>query len=432
MKDLLLGALSKAEDAEVYHIKVEKYPVHFKGNKLKSIKSSLSRGVSLRVKYKGHLGFSSDSKIDNRESIIERALDSAKYGSSCPFEFCKDPSVTPVDIFDPRTVSFDIEEAVDMGEKIIDFVLKKAPHTVNDLKITRYFIEVTYMAEGVEKTYYKTLVSRSLNSMQVTDDGFIYIEEWDSSCRLPADIYSIARRVVDKIPLTEKVFEMPSKPTTVIFHPKAADVLLRPITMGLSGSHLISGSSPLLGKFNRWIFDSRFSLADDPTIALASESEGFDGEGMPRRRNVLIDHGVLSGYLLDLKSACLLNFEPCGCANRGLDSPPIPSPSNLVVGEGDVPLEEMIVDVKEGILVEEVIGAGQSNMLAGEFSLNVSLGFKIEKGKIVGRVRNTMIAGNVYDLLKNNLVALSCERETYDNITAPYFMFRNLSVSGKG
>mgnify|MGYP000726683418 CR=1 FL=1 len=432
MNRVLEKALKKVSDAELFIIKVEKYPVSFSGNRLKSIKSSMTKGIGLRVNYKGRLGFSSDSDEGDPESLISRAMASAVHGPECEFEFCKNHEITPVDLFDPRTVSFEIEEAVEMGEKMIDHVVNSAPDTVNDLKITKFFIEVSYFADGVEKTYYKTLLTRQMSSLRVTPEGFIYISEEDASCRIPEDTLAPSRRIIEKIPLTQFSFEMPSRPTTVIFHPKSVGNLIEPLTAGLSGINLLSGMSPLVGKYNRWILDQRFSLADDPTIALAYGSEGFDGDGLPRKRMMLFDRGVLSNYLLDMYTASKLKMEPNACAQRGPDSPPAPGTTNLVVSSGDAPLKDMISSIKDGIIVEEVIGGGQSNTIGGEFSVNVSLGFKVENGEVKGRVRNTMISGNVYELLKNNLVALSTEVETHNSITTPYFMFRDLSVAGKG
>ena len=431
LKQLFEKASKAADQVEIYSVKVEKYPVNFTANKLKSIKSQLTRGTGLRIIKNGRLGFSSDTGTSNQENLIKRALASVKLGPPAKFDFCRDKDLTRVDLFDPRTVSFEIEEAVEMGQKMIDHVVKHDPDTVNEASVTRYFIEVTYISDGVEKTYYKTLLTRGIYSMKITGDGFIYVGQSDSSCRLPDDILALSRRIVRKLPYTEKVFQMPSKPSSVIFHPKAARYLVGPLVAGLSGSSLVSGTSPLIGRHNRWILDQRFTLADDPTIALGTESEGFDGEGIPRSRQVLFDHGVLSNYLLDLSTASQLDMEPNGCATRDINSPPSPGSSNLVVSGGDTPVQDMIEGIDDGLLVEEVIGGGQSNVIAGEFSMNVSLGFKIEKGKIVGRVRDNMVAGNVYELLKNNLEALTVETETHDSLTSPYFLFRDLSVSGK-
>jgi len=80
---------------------------------------------------------------------------------------------------------------------------------------------------------------------------------------------------------------------------------------------------------------------------------------------------------------------------------PGPSPHAFVVKPGNVSFEAMVQSIDEGIIVEQLLGAGQGNSLGGDFSGNVLLGYKIEKGEIVGRVKDTMISGNVYQLLKN-------------------------------
>ncbi len=431
MKELLDIAMSRADDAEVFSIKMEKYPVHFKANKLNSIKSQLGRSISLRVKVDGKMGFSSDTSLEDRDGFVNRAVSTTSQGPDCAYNFNKSDKMTTVDLFDPRTVTFEMEDSVDMGQKIIDRIMEEAPDTYTDVKMNRYFLEVSYLSGDVEKTFYKTLFSYYFSNMIVKDDGFIYMDESDSSCRIPEDVMDRVEKLLKKMPLVHKACEMPSKPVPVIFHPKAVGQLVRSLTMGLSGINLISGTSPLIGKMNEKVLDERFSLTDDATMSYGSESEAFDGEGLPRRKMQLFEKGVLKNYLLDLYSAHSLDMEPNGCANRGLDSPPSPAASNLIIARGDVSYEDMLSNIKDGLIVEEVIGGGQSNVIAGEFSLNVSLGFRIKEGKMMGKVRNTMIAGNVYDLLGKNLEAIGNKAYHEDNLTTPYLMFRDLSVSGK-
>src|SRR4030042_5498511 len=79
---------------------------------------------------------------------------------------------------------------------------------------------------------------------------------------------------------------------------------------------------------------------------------------------------------------------------------PTPSPSSMVINTGDAGFDDMVKDIKEGLMIDILIGAEQGNILNGDFSGNVLLGFKIENGEITGRVKDTMVAGNVYQLLK--------------------------------
>ncbi|MCE1245071.1 MAG: TldD/PmbA family protein [Firmicutes bacterium] len=431
MKNILELALSKCQDAELYSIKMEKYPVAFAGNRLKSIKSQIVRRLSLRVKVDGRLGFASDTTADDPQGFVARAMETAVFGAECPFDFHKSDAMAKVDLFDPRTVTFDMEDGVEIGQKIIEKMKKACPDSTNDIRLIKYFLEVTYMSGSVEKTYYKTLFAWDISNMQVKEDGLIYMDEYDSSCRIPDDFSHIGNTIISKMDLVSKAYEMPSKKMQVVFHPKATGNLIRPLTAGLSGISLVSGTSPMVGKLNEVILDEKFSMVDDPLIPFAAESESFDGEGLVRKRLPLYENGVLKNYLLDLSSANTLGLEPNGCAGREPDAPPTPGTSNLVITPGNTPIEELIKGIDEGLLVEDVIGGGQANTIAGEFSVNVSLGFRIKNGELLGRVRNTMIAGNAYELLKNNLGAFSVETMRVGSTITPYMLINDVSVSGK-
>jgi PmbA protein len=116
-------------------------------------------------------------------------------------------------------------------------------------------------------------------------------------------------------------------------------------------------------------------------------------------------------------------------AARSYDSLPSPSTTNLILNEGKVPFEEMIQDIKEGILVDQVIGSGQGNILMGEFSVNLDLGYKIKDGKIRGRIKNVMISGNTYKMLKE-LVAIGRGARFVGSIRTPPLYFREINVVG--
>ena len=129
---------------------------------------------------------------------------------------------------------------------------------------------------------------------------------------------------------------------------------------------------------------------------------------MPTRVTPLIDKGVASNFIYDLKTAAQAGAETTGNAARGSGSLPSPSTSVISIAEGDMTFDEMVADMKEGLVVERFLGAGQTNILAGDYSGNVLLGYKVENGQIVGRVKNSMLSGNVYETL-NNLIAIGSE-----------------------
>ena len=100
--------------------------------------------------------------------------------------------------------------------------------------------------------------------------------------------------------------------------------------------------------------------------------------------------------------------------------------------EGDTALDDMISGMDEALIVERLLGAGQNNVLGGDFSANVLLGYKVEHGKIAGRVMNTMVSGNAYRVL-NDVLALGSEgRWVGGGLYAPPIAVGGISVSSKG
>jgi PmbA protein len=92
----------------------------------------------------------------------------------------------------------------------------------------------------------------------------------------------------------------------------------------------------------------------------------------------------------------------------------------------------MVSDIKEGLIIEYLMGAGQGNVLGGDFSGNVLLGYKIEHGKIVGRVKDTMVSGNIYQVLKQITAIGSEPKWVGGSVNTPYLYCPSLSVATKG
>jgi PmbA protein len=133
-----------------------------------------------------------------------------------------------------------------------------------------------------------------------------------------------------------------------------------------------------------------------------------------------------------LQTAALAGKKSTGNGSRNRGSLPGPAPSALVVAPGKTTFDEMVRDIKEGLVVEQLMGAEQGNILGGDFSGNVLLGYKIENGKIVGRVKDTMVSGNVYKVL-GDIAAIGSETRWVSSfMQTPPFYCKGLSVSSKG
>jgi PmbA protein len=122
-----------------------------------------------------------------------------------------------------------------------------------------------------------------------------------------------------------------------------------------------------------------------------------------------------------------VNTIPTGNGFRDYNSLPKPSFSNMVVPNSETPLNSLISGVDKGLIVYNVLGGGQSNVNAGEFSVNVELGSLIESGKIVGRVKNVMLFGNVFELFRN-IIDFSRETKVVFDKVLPYILCDNVNV----
>jgi PmbA protein len=209
-------------------------------------------------------------------------------------------------------------------------------------------------------------------------------------------------------------------------------VLVLPIMQAINGKSVQRGISPMSDKAGKEIFDPQITLWDDPTLPGRPTSRSHDGEGVPCRRKALIQQGICSGFLFDLKTAALMHTTSTGNGSRGLFSPPSPAPSTLVIEPGETPLASILAGIKHGLLVEFALGLGQGNVISGAFSNTLGLAYVIEQGEIVGRVKDVSIAGNIYEELRE-VAAISRESDwVFGQHRMPYILLPELNVTCKG
>jgi PmbA protein len=197
--------------------------------------------------------------------------------------------------------------------------------------------------------------------------------------------------------------EAPRGPVPAVLPPEVLEMFLWPLTLGTNGRHVAKGDSPLAGRLGERILAPCFTIADDPHVDFSSGAREIDDAGIPTRRQALVRNGVLERFFYDLDSAGLAGVEPTG--NAGC------SPYWLTADPGARCSADLLASVPDGILIKQLIGFGQSNIINGDFSANVGLGYRVRNGEIVGRIKNAMVAGNVYELLAAPGVELSSDTD---------------------
>jgi PmbA protein len=208
-----------------------------------------------------------------------------------------------------------------------------------------------------------------------------------------------------------RVVEPPEGSLPVVFTPSGQSAVLLPLEQAFSGKAVLQGVSPLAGKVGAQLFDERFALTDDPLAAGRAGSRPLDDEGVPSRVVPLVQRGVVQQFVYDLETAARAKTASTGHGSRGTFGKPHIGYSNLVVGPGGpdpraggATVQQLggglFDDIADGLIVDDLIGVGQGNVIGGAFSHPVALAFRVQRGEITGRVKDAAVAGNVYELLK--------------------------------
>jgi len=436
MEKLLQQVCKEVDSAELFKAKSKTIPVNFEVNRLKSIDISESEGKALRVINKGRIGFSSSTGNEDFDLIVEKAVATSEFGSTASFDFpgeTKRSGKEKIDVYDKKVVGKSIEEMVKVGEDIIERMKDFNRKLRYDVTILKDDSEIEYLnSRGGNFSYHKTAIAYSVMAQQIEDQDMLIIESSLESGKDNLDAKELTSEIIENLKWGKKIVPVESGKMPVIFTPKAVLVLILPIMSGLNGKMVLKKISPLTSQKNKKLWSDLLTFYSDGTIDFALGSAPFDDEGIEMKRVPLVEKGEIKNFYYDLQTAGMAGVESTGNGLRaGIQSEPIPGISNLVVEEGKVPFSEMIKDIKEGIIIDQVLGLGQGNIISGAFSNNVQLGYKIEKGKIVGRVKDVMIAGNAIEELKN-IVALGDKAKWIGGkYKFPHIYLKSLSVSAK-
>jgi PmbA protein len=181
---------------------------------------------------------------------------------------------------------------------------------------------------------------------------------------------------------------------------------------------VLQGSSPLAGKVGETLFDARLSIVDDPLTPGRPLSRPVDDECVASRCTGLVERGVVQRFVYDLETAARAKTQSTGNGRRGVFGKPHIGYTNILFrgtdGMHDVRAQHaaplhlaaatlgggLIGDIDDGLIVDDLIGVGQGNVISGAFSHPVGLAYRVQRGEITGRVKDAAVAGNAYDLLK--------------------------------
>jgi PmbA protein len=425
IEQALAQAMRQAQGAEIALRESRSSGAEYEDDKLKKVEASQTTSVSVRVIVDGKVGQSHGTDPQELESVVARAIALAEFGSEAKFAFPGPASAPGVLTYDPEVERITREEMVAVGGEMLELVKTYSP----EIKVSggagwsvsrRRLMNSSGLDIGSEGTRY----GGGVGGVLIRGTDILWVGRYRNWRKKDVRPRELAGQAIALFRDAERIAPVDSRARPVIFTPRGLRVLTYPLQLGINGKNVLKGDSPLAGKLGQRIVGPAFSLTDDGTVDYAPDSGPYDGEGVPRQRNEVVKDGVLTCFLYDLDTAAKAGAKSTG-------NGPGSGVSNLLVGCGESSFAEMVKNTDEGHVVENVLGLGQGNVINGEFSVNIALGYKIERGEIVGRVKDVMLAGNAYDAL-NHITAIGSDCEWSGAMCAPYLQVEALSVVGKG
>jgi PmbA protein len=214
----------------------------------------------------------------------------------------------------------------------------------------------------------------------------------------------------------------------VIFDSQMARTLMEHVFEAVNGDAIYRGASFLAGRLGERVAGDNVTVIDDGTLRGGFGTSPFDSEGVPTRRTVVIENGVLKSYLLNTYTAKKLGLQTTGNASRGLAGNPAIGVGNFFLKPGAKKPEEIIAGVPEGLYVTEFLGFGV-NLVTGDFSRGAS-GLWISGGELAYPVEEITVAGNLKDMLLN-IAEVGSDLEFRGAIAAPTLRMEGLTVAGE-
>jgi PmbA protein len=265
-------------------------------------------------------------------------------------------------------------------------------------------------------------VARENGAMQ--RDGW-----WDSSrslARLAAP-EEIGRIAAERTLRRLGARRVPTQRVPVVFDPITAASLVGHLAGAVSGTALYRRASFLLERMGEVVASPAITLVDDARVVGAPGSRPFDAEGLPTRRTVVIENGVLRSWLLDGYSARRLGLASTASAGRGVGDFPAAGPSNFFLEPGEHTPEAIVASVERGLYVTSLSGFGV-NGITGDYSRGAA-GLWIENGAFTHPVEEVTIAGNLLDMLRD-VEMVGDDLRLRTRIAAPTLKIREMALAG--
>lgn len=420
---LEIAIKSGAEAAEVYQSKSLSRPVFFEANRLKQLESAQSEGTALRLWRNGCPGLAVAYGSVAPQTLVERALALSQLNEPEPIELACNSQPNYPNLGQDVAV----DRLIEWGRQAIALIHDAYPEVLisaewdSDIETTRLVNSV-----GLDCHYTDTTLSAYLAVEWIRGDDFLSVSDGQTQ-RDFLHPETIVEQILQRLDWAKRNTAPPTGHVPVLFTSKAADMLWSTLQAAINGKRVLEKASPWAERLGQVVTSSALTISQEPDTGPFSCP--FDDEGTPTIPLVFVQNGILKNFASDRTCGRLLGTGTTGNGFRpGLGSYPTPSLFNLLIQPGTYSLAQLIAQLDDGIIIDQMLGDGGS--ISGDFSINVDLGYRVKNGQAIGRVKDTMVAGNAYTALKQ-LVALGNDAEWNGSCYTPSLIVEGLSTIGR-
>lgn len=419
---LELAMRSGAEAAEVFQTQSLSHPVFFEANRLKQLESNQSEGIALRLWQNSCPGLVVAYGPAEPQALVDRAIALSRLNEPETIELTPGSRSFYPDLGKGVVV----EQLITWGEQAIALIRDAYPEILCAAE-WECDAETTHLinSQGLDCHYTDTTLSCYLAAEWVRGDDFLSVSDGQTQ-RNHLDPIELAEQILQRLHWAESNVQPLTGRMPVLFTAKAAEMLWGTVQVALNGKRVLEGASPWSDRLSEAVTSTSLTLSQQPEAGPFSCP--FDDEGTPTRPLVFIQDGVLQLFCTDRTTGKVLGSGTTGNGFRpDLGSYPTPGLFNLLIQPGSQPLLDLIASLHQGLVVDQVLGDGAG--ISGDFSVNVDLGYWVQNGQIVGRVKDTMVSGNVYTALKQ-IVDLGGDAGWNGSCYTPSLIVEGLSATG--
>ena len=438
MEKLLQMTKRVCDKAEIYSEENTYTNVSFQNAQLHDIDSAFQSGLALRIIKDGKLGFAYTKNLINRDEFLQNALASLEGKVEANYEFPLTKDFPPLHTYDPSLENLSASRMVEEGTRVCDLLqsqtngeifLNSSSHITNIRIINSAGTDVSTKS-GEYNMFGGAIYPGSASAILRSFESKTFDKMPDQMVHEIIELYNLSSKEVEPKGGKMKVMFMPNSMFTLNWR----------ILTGTSSKSIYEKISPIAHKMGEKIFDEKITIYDDSLNDEYPNARSFDDEGIACQPLTLIENGGLKSFYYDLDYGTKLNAKSTGHGYRTVTSfgayeaitqQPSPALTHLRIKPGNKSFSQLLKAIDRGVIVEGSMGSHSGNIPNGDYSVGVNPGLYVENGEIIGRVKDAMVAGNVYETLMHVIDVGDTLYPSFMGAWVPAILCDNVSVATK-